>query len=165
MALVSCQGKRGEVVNKKYETIADICYRVRYGDAIASQEDRERLARQIKNTHKREAQRLVADASKGFGYGAKMREALESAMWFVEYMKDKVVNGYLSDNIEVVHRCQAALAAPPRNCDVGTVDEQYKRFKHWCNKSKDFSCHVSMCAYCFAKWAQMPHQEGEENGN
>lgn len=33
----------------------------------------------------------------------------------------------------VVKRINAALAAPPRQCDVGTVEEQKERFDAFCN--------------------------------
>ena len=64
----------------------------------------------------------------------------------------------------------AALAEPLRNCDVGTPQEQAKRFKNYC-KSK--VCKRNVChSYgyeelfhheCFPIWAQMPYEkEGEE---
>ena len=52
-----------------------------------------------------------------------------------------------------------ALASPPRNCDVGTVTEQYKRHCRWCNKNRDNSCATVMCRLCFAKWGQMPYEK------
>lgn len=51
-----------------------------------------------------------------------------------------------------------ALAAPPRNCDVGTAEEQIKRHRKWCKRDK---CLPGIpCSVCFAKWAQMPYEEG-----
>lgn len=67
----------------------------------------------------------------------------------------------------------AALAKPPRNCDVGTVEEQHQRFIDYCN-----ACDCPMgCIYrkefvgmldtrcasmlkCYIRWAQMPYKEG-----
>ena len=61
-----------------------------------------------------------------------------------------------------------ALSSPPRNCDVGTVEEQTKRMRNNCNKYKP-SC--KGCKYvtdlqkenCWLAWAQMPY-EAEEGG-
>ena len=60
-----------------------------------------------------------------------------------------------------------ALAAPPRNCDVGTAEEQFERWQAFCGRH-DANCtgcpcddgHTCTLAYCFAKWAQMPCEEG-----
>lgn len=54
----------------------------------------------------------------------------------------------------------SALAEPPRNCDVGTADEQYNRHCKWCKKMRDCSCTQSMCRECYPKWAQMPYESG-----
>ena len=61
----------------------------------------------------------------------------------------------------------AALATPPRNCDVGTALEQYKRFDKICSARglpKDcplFEKTSPCCSpLCFARWAQMPYEEG-----
>ena len=66
--------------------------------------------------------------------------------------------------IEVIDK---ALALPRRNCDVGTAEEQYAIWdKHClsisekcseCSLNKDYQ---DLTAKCFAKWAQMPYEEG-----
>ena len=35
---------------------------------------------------------------------------------------------------KAIHEARAALAEPPRNCDVGTPDEQSERFENFCLK-------------------------------
>ena len=50
-----------------------------------------------------------------------------------------------------------ALAATPRNCDIGTALEQVSRHRIWCKCGG--GCAVS-CKMCFAKWSQMPYEEG-----
>lgn len=65
-----------------------------------------------------------------------------------------------------------ALSAPPRNCDVGTSEEQCKRWRKFCDTKR--CCEICACskgngisADCFAKWAQMPYEEerkGEGDG-
>lgn len=64
---------------------------------------------------------------------------------------------------------KATLSAPPRNCDVGTPDEQDRRFGKWCRKSgidgdMEVACaHPDMgCTLCALRWAQMPYEEGEQ---
>lgn len=61
----------------------------------------------------------------------------------------------------------AALAEPLRNCEVGTPEEQMKRWNKFCmmqtgcnecpgHKSHKRSCIITLC---FAHWAQMPYKE------
>ena len=59
-----------------------------------------------------------------------------------------------------------ALAAPPRQCDVGTAEEQQKRFVAFCHNRPCHSCEVrklyKKCGFpvCALAWAQMPYKEG-----
>jgi hypothetical protein len=62
---------------------------------------------------------------------------------------------------------KAALAEPLRNCDVGTADEQYKRFDKICFSGRTtedcplFEKTSPCCSpFCFARWSQMPYEEG-----
>ena len=57
-----------------------------------------------------------------------------------------------------------ALSAPPRNCDVGTAEEQEKRFAEYCDSE---ACKRNLCksrakALCIERcaiaWAQMPYE-------
>ena len=60
----------------------------------------------------------------------------------------------------------AALAAPPRNCDVGTTKEQSARFDAHCRKHMGcLTCplrekDVGVPKHCELAWAQMPYEEG-----
>ena len=61
-------------------------------------------------------------------------------------------------------------AAQRRNCDVGTAEEQFKRWETFCLKY-DNDCTGCPCgdsthptAYCFAKWAQKPYEADEKGG-
>lgn len=63
---------------------------------------------------------------------------------------------------------KAALAAPPRNCDVGTVEEQVERFREFCDDEKGSREHCRNCRLCNAvdcelAWSQMPC-EAEDGG-
>jgi len=66
-------------------------------------------------------------------------------------------------SFEIGSICDAALSAPPRNCDVGTAEEQAKRFKFSkCDEPPKCRPWDECCLICFAKWAQMPYKEKEE---
>lgn len=66
---------------------------------------------------------------------------------------------------------EAALSSPPRNCDVGTTEEQKHRFKEYCDRHFDWikygckNCPARSCIegwdtpYCQLKWAQMPYED------
>jgi len=65
-----------------------------------------------------------------------------------------------------------ALSAPARNCDVGTAEEQAKRYANHCDAylREDGGKPCTGCPCCgkipFGKcefaWAQMPYKEGDE---
>lgn len=106
------------------------------------------------------------------GNGAKMRKAL----LFVKQYFDKIdpfnIETYTFAQIEVDYikaAISAALAAPPRNCDVGTAQEQEERYLKLKRE------HVDRLARCPAVgpsfffpdslyWAQMPY-EAKMGGN
>ncbi len=71
-----------------------------------------------------------------------------------------------------VKSARAALAAPARNCDVGTLTEQQQRFHDYCEKMQhtDKACcggcpivHLRMQGVignsCELAWAQMPYRK------
>ena len=108
------------------------------------------------------------------GNAAKLREALKHIKdrlpHMLQYMRihweDANAGGYFDELMLVI---DAALAEPPRNCDVGRAEEQYKRFMNMCNSKDVRQCaECSMRGFtlgcsrdrCFANWAQMPYEEG-----
>lgn len=96
-----------------------------------------------------------------------LREALEEQLrYWNAHIRTR-------DEEEMRKRTEAALSLPPRNCDVGTADEQADRFKAFCyaNRTPDNECSkecrfndTSAICYCQARWAQMPY-EGKESPN
>lgn len=52
-------------------------------------------------------------------------------------------------------------SAPPRNCDVGTVEEQSERYHAFCDSNECTSCpcKFTVRTYCALIWAQMPYEE------
>lgn len=61
-----------------------------------------------------------------------------------------------------VRNGQKALAEPPRQCDVGTAEEQKERLINRCsqfNMSSDMHKLVREMGAAILKWAQMPYEE------
>jgi len=55
-----------------------------------------------------------------------------------------------------------ALEEPPRNCDVGTPEEQNERFNKFCCAHKCcHGCPLDGEPYCQLAWSQMPYTESE----
>ena len=73
-----------------------------------------------------------------------------------DYTKCPQVIQFAKDDCDRMNR-EAEIGRPLRNCDVGTVDEQIKRHRNFCN-SNVCKCEPS-CKICFAKWTQMPYEE------
>ena len=68
---------------------------------------------------------------------------------------------------ELICRIQALENSPKRNCDVGTVEEQYARVRAFCKRHKvglrcvDCPVNGVLPKNCALIWAQMPYvQEG-----
>ena len=89
-----------------------------------------------------------------FGNAAKMREACDNISEYAKaaacHTEDAHLLGYLNQ-IEIW--AEDALAEPPRNCDVGTAEEQSKRHREWCRQAR---C-VFGCIQCIAEWLQLPY--------
>lgn len=59
---------------------------------------------------------------------------------------------------------KATLSAPPRNCDVGTAEEQFRRFNMFCLPIKCRKCKLytkEELYDCIFRWLQMPFEEGD----
>ena len=65
---------------------------------------------------------------------------------------------------ELREACDAALAKPPRNCNVGTAKEQARRFLKFCVRQDcEKACPFRGCSNsyeCAFAWAQMSYTEG-----
>ena len=87
-----------------------------------------------------EIERLKVSARVGRNVAA-MREALEL---FVEY-SDLVcrMGRFTRDRlVKITTKAKAAISEPARNCDVGTAEEQYRRWIHFCEQ------HLHRCDNC-----------------
>lgn len=111
----------------------------------------------------------------GFNPALGMRAALLIARSYICGTSD-------TPQTDVLVAIDAALDSPRRNCDVGTAEEQTKRFKEFCESVKPAEphysktgevlcpsigsgreCKLGICNFgqCALKWAQMPYEEGE----
>lgn len=93
------------------------------------------------------------------------RQAIEQ----ISELADAIAYGESEANaLAILDICAEVLNKPPRNCDVGTAEEQWKRFyEKFCGQSC-FGCPLSGLkrsrkADCIMEWAQMPY-EAEEKG-
>lgn len=90
---------------------------------------------------------------------AAMREALSDACYAMfNFLKTQ--NGGYEEMSNALDKAKAALAKPPRNCDVGTAEEKFNRFDRWCNSMVIKNCCGVDCRKCFIAWWQMPYDEG-----
>ena len=97
---------------------------------------------------------------------AKMREALENSNGLLEELA--LIGEWSESAKEQIAENSAALAAPPRNCDIGTAEEQSVRMSEFCREQYKKTDGVALCSGCrfhgiegldcqFA-WAQMPYK-------
>ena len=93
----------------------------------------------------------------------KQREALKE----IHCQISNRLNGNLSETkmlLDIKNIINKALAEPLRNCDVGTAEEQYRRFFECC-KMRKMPCLRSYdygCAKCYSRWSQMPYESSEQ---
>lgn len=67
----------------------------------------------------------------------------------------------------VMEKCDAAMSEPPRNCDVGTPNERFERFRKFCqDKEACTKCFgnktLGLEVECFATWEDMPYDENKK---
>ena len=107
-----------------------------------------------------------------FCNAAKMREALKRAdAALIQISKsDLFIDANFAVTKAVIdsgNAIEAALSAPPRNCDVGTADEQAERFAEYCDSEacKRNRCKSRAKALCIERcaiaWSQMPYEKGD----
>lgn len=119
------------------------------------------------------ADRIEAAYKREMGNAQKMREAAKYVQSTMERLRDPTDKNN-AEFIRIWEIVSAALAAPPRNCDVGTADEQAQRFYWECHSYKrqpdecEASCPMIMSLNCALTWAQMPYKpttEGHKRQN
>ena len=115
---------------------------------------------------------ITTEKSSAVGDASAMREALKPwislAEWLIENAGKDAFGRGVAEIVPTLRRrideSKAALSAPPRNCDVGTADEQRKRFKAFCRDRQGGTCDKCPArkGFCTLTWAQMPYKEGGE---
>ena len=111
--------------------------------------------------------RKLRSVSKEHGDCAKLREALVSVQKKIHYLIGSlnVPNSLVANRMEINGIINAALAAPPRNCDVCTVKELNVRYNKFCYAHRSpengcGGCPLNGEPCCELAWAQMPYKEG-----
>ena len=91
---------------------------------------------------------------------AKMREALSDACYAMfNFLKTQ--NGGYEEMAKALDKAKSVLSAPPRNCDIGTAEEQCARIRVFCERHKeDCPANGVLQKNCALIWAQMPYEEG-----
>lgn len=98
------------------------------------------------------------------GNAAAMREAASD---LVDYYLTRCHScmSIAPDLHQLIEKTRSALSAPPRNCDVGTAEEQVERWRRYCSSHRSgASCdgcplETDDSADCYSTWAQMPYAE------
>ena len=94
---------------------------------------------------------------KAVGNAAAMREAVER----VKEIAIREWNAFRETAAmkEMHDICEVALSKPPRNCDVGTEEEQCGRFLKFCDiYDCESDCPLFKADSCELAWAQMPYE-------
>jgi len=91
------------------------------------------------------------------------REHLEQVSeWAEKYLRDYGADYELHNKL--CDYLKSALAEPPRNCDIGTPEEQENRFDAFCkgvNGCRDCIIYIrGQNGYCHSAWSQMPYKKG-----
>ena len=114
---------------------------------------------------------IEAAYKRGLGNAQKMRETLvgmynilEKIRSFTPRLNDVSLMREFSSKVCRARRIiDTALSSPPRNCDVGTAEEQLERFMAFCKNyprcSKCPCCGIGRCEFV---WGQMPYTKPED---
>ena len=152
--------------NERHETVADNVSAKHHFREVAKMIPHEEV-----DVSKMETTTPIREKSSVVGNSAKMREALEKVLRVLhcaivaDILKGDDVNSAFNE-------VTAALSVPPRNCDVGTSEEQAERFYAFCGYHRFQSGIKGMCSSlcpcircrdmcnCITTWSQMPYEEG-----
>lgn len=113
----------------------------------------------------------IRDLPVPIGDAAQVRKALEVIRSKAIFMKGmyNVPNALVANLMEIIAIANTALAAPARNCDVGSLEEQKERFKRFCaghpykdgGYSRCNNCPFGKSEHCKLDWAQMFYEENK----
>lgn len=97
------------------------------------------------------------------GNQMKMRETLNDIIRIAKIALN--VNSFENSNDSelwnIIDKCKSALSAPPRQCDVGTPEEQYRRWVHFCEQRlhRCDNCPCNRPEGCTFTYENMPYAE------
>lgn len=118
--------------------------------------------------------KITSNSLKADGMPPCNMSAMRKAMEQIGYIcADECEKGKGSYAIREIHRlANESLSTPPRNCDVGTADEQLERMRGFCLKHLDAVNLIISCSDCRLdsvsvkacplKWGQEPYTEGKQ---
>lgn len=143
-----------------HETVADIIAEMRalsnpISDGIIAINGRI-IADRLESAHKRER-----------GDCAKLREAALAIR--ADILKRRSENCWYATDSDILEKIDAALAAPPRNCDALSAQEQTEKFNQFCRSHRNSDLpkcagcpleDISDGTGCAQAWGQMPYEEG-----
>ena len=90
-----------------------------------------------------------------------MRDALNEIRSRLSYLYGHIDGTFDPPALKEIYEIAGtALTAPPRNCDVGTPEDQHNRFMRFCDSKSMGYCWGRGCRKCMAQWGQIPY-EGE----
>lgn len=159
--------------NVNQETIADIVAKMlEFAETDSQSIGRDVLRRRIQHFARRfeaawkREREATPEKSSVVANAMKMREALRGLLEIVcvDCKSSYEIDGKCVKCPRVV-AAEAALSAPPRNCDVGTVAEQNERFDKYCYDHRSHEICCGKCPIfgepcCELAWSQMPYEEG-----
>lgn len=95
-------------------------------------------------------------------------EKMRCALRYVKQWSEDCISEEGADNVDdMIAVVDDALAAPPRNCDVGTVEERVKRYHEFCRGRVCETCPAMTAekddledGSCIIQWEDMPYEEG-----
>ena len=94
--------------------------------------------------------------NRGQGNAAEMRRALQSVISDVgDYVLDGLDVVWCGIKGESLRKAKKALSAPPRQCDVGTAEEQEARYH------RTGEVYHSLTLKNTLSWSQTPYEKGE----
>ena len=130
-----------------------------YADRIEAAAKREREAGAEAACHK-----PVTDCH-GLNAAAMRKALMEASIALSSATHHHMTEDDANDCLAVI---ETALSVPPRNCDVGTPEEQSARFDAHCRKHMGcLTCPLrekdgGVPKHCEFAWSQMPYEEGGE---
>lgn len=150
------------------ETIEDIINQMRYGAIPKHGHDHELLGLFADRIEKALECTSTSEKYSRVGNVAKMYEALDIIRrdsWELMERSNDLRCNILARRISATIR--NAISTPPRNCDVGTAEEQWRRWRIFCDSTSCNSCpcqsEYEPSAVCFCRWAQMPYESEVDN--